>query len=207
MTKPYHKYVFPHGDFDAMYQAEDREGFDSWQQGDVRHLRLRLAQTLIADYNFNTVLEVGCGKGHSTQFFKRANNRVVGIDVSETAIAKAKQTFPDIEFYPAWSVFPATTFDLVAFQCVLSYIDKWEERLLMASEIGEHCLVCEYIPPDPQGSVKSMAKLLEGFNKRFYIERKLFIGDDTVILFGLSHHTKADRNQTVRPDQFRGSWQ
>lgn len=200
--KPYHKYVFPHGDFDAMYQAEDREGFDSWQQGDVRHLRLRLAQTLIADYNFNSVLEVGCGKGHSTQFFKRVNNRVVGIDKSDTAIQKARQTFPDIEFYSVPPVSAAITYDLVVIQCVLAYMPDWTGEIERSSWMGKRGLVCEYIPPTPKGFVESAAALLEAFNKHFHIERRLFLNDDVVILFGLSrYHAKADSGQSVAPDQ------
>jgi SAM-dependent methyltransferase len=56
------------GDFKAMYAAEDGESFDSWHSHDVRHLRLRLARELLADYNFASVLDIGCGKGAAAQF-------------------------------------------------------------------------------------------------------------------------------------------
>src|SRR5271166_6025016 len=133
---PYHKYVFDDkglvGDFETMYAAEDTEGFDSWRSHDARHLRLQLALRLIAEYNFGSVLEVGCGKGTAAQFLKRHNNRVVGIDVSPTAIAKAKASFPDIEFrcMDAREIRTLNEqFELIALQTVLAYIPGWRELL------------------------------------------------------------------------------
>jgi SAM-dependent methyltransferase len=97
----YHKYVFDHekrkliGAFEEMYKAENLEGFDSWQNNDVRHLRLRLAMEILRDYNFDSVLELGCGKGTASQFLNN-NNKVLGVDISPTAIEKAKASYPDI---------------------------------------------------------------------------------------------------------------
>src|SRR5712671_6877920 len=126
----YHKYVFDTearqmvGRFEEMYAAEDRDGFDSWHSYDVRQLRLRLPLVFLADYNFSNVLDVGCGKGAAAQFLKRQNNRVLGIDMSPTAVAKAQATFPDIEFrcMNAQDIRSlGERFDLVSVQGTLAY--------------------------------------------------------------------------------------
>jgi len=102
--QPYHKYVFDTekrqfiGQFEEMYQAEDSEGFDSWFEQDLRHLRKKISYAILSAYNFSRILDVGCGKGTFTHLLKKHNNQVVGIDVSETAIRKARESFPDIDF-------------------------------------------------------------------------------------------------------------
>ena len=191
----YHKYVFDRegrrmiGEFESMYAAEDREGFDSWHSHDVRMLRLRLALTLLEPYNFDSVLEIGCGKGTAAQFLKKKNNRVLGIDISPTAIAKAQATFPDIEFRCLDAREVRTlggSFELVAMQAVLAYIAEWRELITTVAGMTDRCLIAEYIPADPIGMVKSPAELVEAFASLFAIERKLIIDDEVVILLGRS---------------------
>ena len=191
----YHKYVFDNearrlvGDFEAMYAAEDSEGFDSWCSHDARHLRIRLSLAILAEYNFNKVLEVGCGKGTVAQFLKRANNQVIGIDISETAIAKARASFPDIDFrcMDALDIGGLSErFDLTAIQAALAYIPAWRDLIRIASGMTDYCLVAEYIPADPIGMVKSSAELVETFASSFHIERKLIVDDNVTILFGRS---------------------
>jgi trans-aconitate methyltransferase len=195
----YHKYVFDTegrrlvGDFEAMYAAEDQEEFDSWRSSDVRSLRLRLALALIQDHNFGNVLEIGCGKGMAAQFLKRRNNRVLGIDVSPTAIVKAKASFPDIEFrcLDARDIGTlAERFDLVAMQAVLAYIPTWRDLIAVAAKMTDYCLIAEYIPPNPIGMVKSPAELVAVFESSFAIERKLVIDDEVTILFGRVRTTR-----------------
>jgi predicted TPR repeat methyltransferase len=50
---------------------------------------------ILRDYNFDSVLELGCGKGTASQFLNN-NNKVLGVDISPTAIEKAKASYPDI---------------------------------------------------------------------------------------------------------------
>jgi SAM-dependent methyltransferase len=191
----YHKYVFDLegrrlvGEFETMYAAEDREGFDSWHSHDVRMLRLHLALALLEPYNFDDVLEIGCGKGTAAQFLKKKNNRVLGIDISPTAIAKAQATFPDIEFRCLDAREVRTlggSFDLVTMQAVLAYIADWRELIATVAGMTDHCLIAEYIPADPIGMVKSSAELVGAFASSFAVERKLILDDEVIILLGRS---------------------
>jgi hypothetical protein len=74
MSEGYHQYIFDieHrkfvGDFEQMYKAESKAGFDSWHQDDLRHFDKRVCLELISDYNFSDVLDIGCGKGAFSQF-------------------------------------------------------------------------------------------------------------------------------------------
>jgi methylase of polypeptide subunit release factors len=98
--KDYHSYIFDTkrrkflGEFEEMYKEESKEGFDSWHQEDNRRLSLKICNAIMLDYNFSTIIDIGCGKGAYTQFLKKKNNCVVGVDISPTALAAAVARFP-----------------------------------------------------------------------------------------------------------------
>jgi hypothetical protein len=66
--QPYHKYVFDTdnrefvGQFEEMYQSEDRENYDSWFQEDLTHIGKQISVTILNRYNFKSILDIGCGK-------------------------------------------------------------------------------------------------------------------------------------------------
>jgi SAM-dependent methyltransferase len=150
-------------------------------------LRLRFADVLLSQYNFGSALEIGCGKGTAAQFLKKHNNRVVGIDVSGTAIAKAQASFPDIDFrqMDARDVGSLDErFDLVSVQGVFAYIPDWRDVLRTIAGMTDYCLVGEYIPPNPIGMVRSVDELTEAFSAYFSVEHQLVLDGEIVILFG-----------------------
>ncbi len=85
--QPYHDFVFDIkqrkfvGKFEEMYQQEDLQAFDSWYQEDTTHITKRLAFCLLEQYNFNNILDVGCGKGAFTHLLKKSNNSAKGCDL------------------------------------------------------------------------------------------------------------------------------
>ena len=189
----YHKYVFDEekrklvGSFEEMYLAEETEGFDSWQSNDVRNFRLRVVMQILNEYNFQDILELGCGKGVASQFLKKKNNNVLGIDISETAIKKAKINFPDIEFRELQADCInqlEKSFDLVTVMTVFAYIENWRDILKQIRNMTQYCLVAEYIPDNPIGMVKSIDDLTDIFSQEFEIIRKVLIDDNSCILFG-----------------------
>jgi len=100
----YHKYIFDTdkrefvGSFENMYQHETKVNFDSWHQEDSRQLNRKIALAILEEWNFQTIIDVGAGKGTLTHLLKKRNNQVVGLDVSSTAVEMAKARFQDIEF-------------------------------------------------------------------------------------------------------------
>jgi 2-polyprenyl-3-methyl-5-hydroxy-6-metoxy-1,4-benzoquinol methylase len=96
MTK-YHKYVFDInqgkyvGDFEKNYHQESVEILNSWHLEDQRQLKRKIDLKLLNSYNFNCIIDLGCGKGSFFHLLKRKNNNVYSSDISETAIKFASE--------------------------------------------------------------------------------------------------------------------
>ncbi len=187
----YHKYVFDTqhqkfvGQFEQMYRGEELEGFDSWFERDLRPLRKAISQTILSQYQFSRILDVGCGKGTFTHLLKKQNNRVIGVDVSPTAIRKAKESFPDIEFRHMDVRDLAglhDTFDLVVVMGTLAYVEDWPRLLETIAGMTRWCYVAEYIPPEPIGFVKSAGELIAEVEKRFDVHTRVLLDDVNCLL-------------------------
>jgi 2-polyprenyl-3-methyl-5-hydroxy-6-metoxy-1,4-benzoquinol methylase len=194
-TGDYHKYVFDVagrrmvGDFEQMYRDEDVAGFDSWHERDLRPLRKTIALQLLSRYNYNSILEVGCGKGTLTHLLKRQNNRVVGVDISDNAIAKAKASYPDIDFRvmtaeQAGEIKEA--FDITVVMGVFAYVEQWKDCLAKYAAMSTYGLVAEFVPSNAIGFVKSIEDLTRAFDALYAIENRVVIDDTFCLLFGKS---------------------
>jgi 2-polyprenyl-3-methyl-5-hydroxy-6-metoxy-1,4-benzoquinol methylase len=189
MEKPYHKYVFDQknrlfiGDFENMYQNEDVQSYDSWFQDDLNHLTKKLVSTLLARFNFDSIVDFGCGKGTFTHLLQKENNEVIGIDISETAIKKARAKYPKIDFRVGNSdSFAEIEYvDLVLAIEVLSYLENWKEILSVISRKTKYFLISVYIPLDPIGYIKSLSDLELNLMQDFTIETKLIVNDNSCI--------------------------
>ena len=190
---PYHKFVFniekrQHiGQYEQMYQAENSEGFDSWFERDLTHLRKTISLTILSAYNFSRILDVGCGKGSFTHLLKRYNNRVVGIDISETAVQKGRESFPAIDFrcinaheLPSLG----ETFDLVVVMGTFAYVDGWPKVVETIAAVTRWFYVAEYIPANTIGYVKSADQLITEVEKNFVLRTKVLLNDEHCMLLG-----------------------
>lgn len=100
------------GDFDAFYRDND----DAWQQSGehgsmgefyrlsricLNSLILNSIETQLVSKKCSLdIAEVGCGTGYSTKLLNEffSDSTVYGLDISELAINKAKNNFPEIYF-------------------------------------------------------------------------------------------------------------
>lgn len=173
----YHKYVFDIkqrklvGQFEEMYQQESIVNFDSWHQDDSRQLNRKVSLAMIEQFNFETIVDVGCGKGALTHLLKKRNNHVLGLDISQTAIDIAKSRFPDIVFKQVdvnktgnvndilSTEFEGEKVDLIFSAECFSYLDNWRSLLSAFSNTANYVLICLYIPENPIGCVKSADEL------------------------------------------------
>ncbi len=189
----YHKYVFNTenrkfvGEFEKMYANEDKDNYDSWFQEDLRGLKYILSQAILSQYNFNKILDMGCGKGAFTHLLKKKNNEVLGTDISETAVRKAQAKFPDIEFQALKAEDIESlgrNFDLVVVMEILSYLETWPEVIEKISKVTNYVFISLYLPPNPLGFVKSFEDLTREVEKHFTIITKVVdeIGPDLLIL-------------------------
>ena len=76
-------------DFDDPWEQTTRE---EWASEKV------VALNLIKKINAKRVIELGCGLGHYTNKIKNLGVDILGVDVSKTAIDKAKYSYPDCNF-------------------------------------------------------------------------------------------------------------
>jgi 2-polyprenyl-3-methyl-5-hydroxy-6-metoxy-1,4-benzoquinol methylase len=181
-SQPYHKYVFDLnkrkfiGKFEEMYQNEDKEGYDSWFQDDLTHLGKQISRVVINKYNFKSILDIGCGKGAFTHLLKRKGNSVVGIDISRTAVNKARSRYKNIKFFnlsAEESCKLKQKWDLVVMMEILSYIKRWKKVLRDASKITGYIYLSLYLPNNPIGFIKSFRELKSELKRYFNIEHEL----------------------------------
>ena len=200
--KGYHKYVFDTnnrkfvGHFEEMYQNEDCNNYDSWFQEDLTHLGKQISLTLLNRYNFNSILDIGCGKGTFTHLLKKANNQVIGTDISETAIMKAKSKYRGVEFLTLTAneaLGLRKHWDLVILSEVLSYIKNWDEMLLNVAEQSNYIYISLYLPPNPIGFVKNFTELKTEISKYFDIETELLWNNETMFLLGRQKNEKMSK--------------
>jgi trans-aconitate methyltransferase len=191
MSRPYHKYVFDTdkrvfvGDFNEMYRQEEQQQFDSWDQENMLHLAKQISLVLINRYNFSSILDYGCGKGHFSSLLKKKNNKVTGIDISSVAIEKAKARFPSINFMVADQTKFLAEYkekhDLIIAMEVLSYIENWKSLLNRFADLTSHLLLTLYIPENPIGFVKTFTELRMEVEKHFFIEDEIMLNQNQVI--------------------------
>lgn len=203
----YHKYVFNVeertfiGDFEGMYAHEAVENFDSWHQDDSRQLQCKICLEILNQYNFNTIVDIGCGKGALTHILKKKNNMCFGIDISQTAINIAKERFSDIDFMVCdvnkigslsdlileGHLCGGGKPDLVFSSEAFSYFSNYKKLLKEISEISEYFMISLYLPNDPIGFVKSESELLDNIRYYFEIIEHVSLGvQKSVVVFARS---------------------
>lgn len=189
--RPYHKYVFSSkerkfvGKFEDMYRNEHKQGYDSWYQENLSEIDKIIPLSIIGKYNFNKVCDVGCGKGVFTHLLKKNNNSVIGIDISKTAITKARTKFPEIDFrVMGVGEFSGLdeNFDLIVAMEILSYISSWEEVIKTFSTKTNYLFISLYLPEDPIGYVKNFDSLVSIVKKYFIIETEILIDREQLLL-------------------------
>lgn len=92
------------GDFDGYYRDSD----DPWEQSANAQMgryyqlsRERLLTLASSSPNIGRILEVGCGHGHVTRLISErfVGSEVCGLDISNVAIAGARQRYPQLPFF------------------------------------------------------------------------------------------------------------
>ena len=100
-SESHHDYVIKNGKLVGNWEDLYKNIDDPWMQSRLDHrLDTRRQISIIgstrlrAEFNISKVLEFGCGFGYITQSLTDLNFDSLGIDISNQAIAKAKQINP-----------------------------------------------------------------------------------------------------------------
>ena len=87
------------GEFERMYQEFE----DPWCQAQPGYVEKSISRQIVVNYikafNIQSIVEVGCGLGKTSNFIvSNTNVNLLGIDVSETAIQKARRSYASLNF-------------------------------------------------------------------------------------------------------------
>lgn len=133
------------GRFNQLYHVND-----PWGMGSEREQFRFIETNRILEEELGSIdslLEIGCGEGHQTEYFGRLCEHLYGFDVSGTAVSRARQRCPgallsvgDVFTYQS----ELKKFDLVVACEVLYYIKDIPAALGRMSELGSKCLVTYY---------------------------------------------------------------
>lgn len=118
---------------------------DPWNFETSPYERERFALLLdeVRKYPHGSVLEVGCAEGLFTGMLATLTKDIVAIDVSPTAIARAKERHPGPEFLATSldDLRPGRKFDLVVCAETLYYIRDVAGAIEKLSSLGRWCIV------------------------------------------------------------------
>ncbi|MEM7546725.1 MAG: class I SAM-dependent methyltransferase [Pseudomonadota bacterium] len=138
-----------YGKIRMLYSLED-----PWEMSSERE-QYRFEQTMehlreIAP-GAGTVLEFGCGEGHQSVHLRQHCGAVFGVDISETAIERARKRCPDATFAvagleQAGEVFDGQEFDLITACEVLYYAVDIETILKKIQSSADRVYVSNYLP-------------------------------------------------------------
>jgi SAM-dependent methyltransferase len=105
----------------------------------------RIIHGLLADFGeFRSLLEVGCGSGHFTDWFADLGLSAVGIDRASSMVSLARDRRSDIPFLLGDATrlpFGDATFDVVALVTVLEFLDTPETALREAGRVARNGLI------------------------------------------------------------------
>jgi SAM-dependent methyltransferase len=127
---------------------------DPWNmESPLEQARFAATNTLVERCfgRVGSLLEIGCGEGHQSRALAGLCDQLYGIDVSTTAIERARQRLPQAQFAATdlegqpWGG-DRHRFDLVVACEVLYYIKDIPATLARMNHLGRHCLVTFYEP-------------------------------------------------------------
>ncbi len=134
-------YSDDHEELDRIFQGlPDPWNFES---SPYEQARLQLLLRMAAGLPHATVCDVGCAEGIFTQMLSGISRHVTGIDVSPTAIARARERSPQPKYVVTSldSFQPRERFDLVICSETLYYMQNVSSAITKLSALGRFCMV------------------------------------------------------------------
>ena len=121
----------------------------------TRDLEAFALKTTLADFHFDTCLEIGCGTGKNTEWLFTKAKQITSVDLSDEMLARAKEKIisDSVQFIQAdikinW-FFRKKLYELVTFSLVLEHIQNLEYIFSEVSKslvAGGHVYIGELHP-------------------------------------------------------------
>ncbi len=154
-----------------------KEAYNHWSgqydtnENKTRDLEAISLRETLADFSFESILELGCGTGKNTEWLVTKTQHLTSVDFSEEMLAKAKaKVNPDrVQFHQAdltedWS-FVDQTYELVTFSLVLEHIEDLDlifEKLASCVAGGGYVYLGELHPFKQYAGSKARFETSEG---------------------------------------------
>lgn len=158
------------------------------------------------------ILDLGCGEGTRTNLVAKKKKLAVGVDLSRTAIKRAKKNYPEHKFLEADLVdlpFKDAAFDLVYSAFVLEHLDNPEGMILEAIRVlkkgGHLVLIAPNYGAPNRASPPFQKSRLEKFIKGLILDlyrpffKKDKLGWNRVEPLATDSEYKSDWDVTVEP--------
>lgn len=96
----YQDYVIKDGKLIGEFEELYKDFSDPWEQSsrEINALEKFVGIQLIKRYGHSTPIEYGCGLGVFTNMLFQAVGNSIGVDISTTAIQRAKENYPEPKF-------------------------------------------------------------------------------------------------------------
>ena len=166
------------GKFDDLYMNM-KDPWGQMEDDQYRQRRMTILKNL-SHLNPASVLDVGCGLGHTTQAIKILITKDTwGADISKVAVNRAKKLFPDVTFkqLDISKKFLPRAFDVVVLDGILWYIlkdlDKIFEIIRHNLSYSGHLVISQAFIKDQQYG-KEFIDGYEGFIKYIYQHFSLY---------------------------------
>jgi len=164
-------------DFESMYLGEERADFDAWEQ-DQMSLYKEIDLLLLEQLDVETAIDLGCGKGLFTNMIRKYIPKMMGVDVSPTAIDKARARYSDVEFRVCdlsktnqVSVLANDLgegeVDLMIARALLYYLPNWLDVLNDISHYSKYVLLGINVPDNTKLYIPSKNRFLKSVEERF----------------------------------------
>ena len=157
-----------------------QKAYNSWSdiydsnENKTRDLDRKVTLSVLSEYDFEKVLELGCGTGKNTEFLLSKSNKLTAVDFSEGMLTKAKTKFPseNVKFIQAditetWN-FTTEKFDLITCNLILEHIENLNFIFQQAFEKLEKngkFFICELHPFKQYTGTKARYETDEGIHE------------------------------------------
>lgn len=180
----------PHAALEQLYAQSDPWSMTS-EKEQFRFAQTNLLIDSLLPQRLRQVLEFGCGEGHQSEWLCRVSDEIYGIDVSPTAIARARSRLPratfavgDFENVSVPTPAVGNRSDLVTACEVLYYTSSRERAVAQMSQLGYACLATFFA---------SRASLVAPALRHIHgLTSGWFAYDDTVWLWAFWHNFPHD---------------
>ncbi|MBX9729705.1 MAG: class I SAM-dependent methyltransferase [Sphingomonas sp.] len=133
---------------DAMYEKPDPWNLASREQG-----RFAASNALIAQHcpKIDSLLEIGCGEGAQTRYFGELASYITGVDISGTALERARVALPAYDFLQGklsdlLPSLPRQRYDIVTLCEVLIYGQDQAQLIAAAQSCADQLFVTNFEP-------------------------------------------------------------